>query len=130
MIDFIVRETPKSQGADNKSKRRWQERIRNAVPPESELLTGPLRLRIDYFFDGSENPPDTDNIIKPIQDALKETLYDDDNTVVDVCARSIDLHNLPTLEAVPPTLLRALDEPPEDFVFIQVTAVNRRLTFT
>ena len=43
------------------------------MPPEFETLHGPLRLRIDFFFDGMTNL-DTDNIIKPIQDALEDVL--------------------------------------------------------
>ena len=84
MIDFVVQGTPRSQQAKNK--KGWIERVQRAVPSTADLLEGPLRVRIDFFFRGSTDL-DTDNIIKPIQDALKEILYDDDETVVDVCAR-------------------------------------------
>ena len=126
MIDFVVRGTPKSQQAG--SSKRWQETVQDAAPPLSELLTGPLRLRIDFFFDGSTNL-DTDNIIKPIQDALEDIVYGDDETVVDVCARKIDLRSLPSLVAVSSTLLTALADPPGDFVYIRVAAADRRLKF-
>ena len=126
MIDFVVRGTPKSQQAG--SRKRWQETVKEAAPPVSELLTGPLRLRIDFFFDGSTNL-DTDNIIKPIQDALEDIVYDDDETVVDVCARKIDLRSLPSLVAAPSTLLMTLGEFPGDFVYIRVATTHRRLEF-
>lgn len=126
MVEFVVRGTPKSQQAG--SRKRWQEKVQRAAPPSSELLTGPLRLRIDFFFDGSAGP-DTDNIIKPIQDALEDIVYGDDETVVDVCARKIDLQRLPSLVAVSPTLLTALAEPSGDFVYIRVATAKRRLEF-
>ncbi len=127
MIDFIVQGTPKSQQA--RSKRRWQDKVRQAVPPRFELLGGPLRLRIDFFFNGSTNL-DTDNIIKPIQDALENTVYGDDDTVVDVCARKIDLRRLPQFDSTPITLASALAEPPSDFVYIRVATAHSRLGFS
>lgn len=127
MINFVVRGTPKSQQA--RSRQRWQAQVRQAVPTWVELMGGPLRLRIDFFFDGSTDL-DIDNIIKPIQDALKAVVYDDDKTVVDVCARKINLRYLPVLNATPPALLVALAEPPGDFVFIRVAASQGRLDFS
>lgn len=127
MIDFVVRGTPRSQQA--RSRKRWKDEVEDAVPPQFELLVGPMLLRIDFFFNGSTDL-DTDNIIKPIQDALENILYDDDEIVIDVCARKIDLRRLPSLVAAPSALLAALAEPPSDFVFIQVAAASRRLTFS
>lgn len=127
MIDFVVWGTPKSQNA--RARQRWQARVQNAAPPVSDLAAGPLRLRIDFFFDGSTNL-DTDNIIKPIQDALETIVYDNDKTVVDVCARKIDIRRLPALVAAPPAVSEALAEPASDFVFIRVAAAHRKLTFS
>ena len=128
MVDFVVRGTPRSQRSSN-SKKRWQQHVENAVPDLPKLLTGPLRVRIDFFFDGATDV-DTDNIIKPIQDALNNIVYKDDETVVDVCARKINLQDLPVLVAVPSVLLAALAEPSRDFVFIQVGAAQDRLAFS
>lgn len=102
--------------------------VQQAVPPKAVLLTGPLRLRIDFFFKG-ETQLDTDNIIKPIQDALKQFTYEDDETVTDVCSRKINLLQLPSILDAPPELLLALAEPPTDFVFIRVAAAHREMAF-
>ncbi len=107
----------------------WQGQVKEAVPYLPKLLTGPLKLRIDFFFDGATDL-DTDNIIKPIQDALNDVVYKDDETVVDVCARKIDLQHLPTLVAVPSSLLEALAEQTCDFVFVQVGGSQDRLAFS
>ncbi len=127
MIDFVVQGTPRSQQAKNK--KGWIERVQRAVPSTADLLEGPLRVRIDFFFRGSTDL-DTDNIIKPIQDALKEILYDDDQTVVDVCARKINLYRLPTILSVPDKLLRAFEDLSNDFVFVRVAPAHRSLAFT
>ncbi len=128
MVDFVVRGTPISQRSTN-AKKRWQQQVHDAAPDLPKLLTGPLRVRIDFFFAGATDV-DTDNIIKPIQDALEDAVYRDDKTVVDVCARSINLQDLPMMVAVPSVLLAALSEPPSDFVFIRVGAAQHRLAFT
>ena len=127
MVEFVVWGTPRSQQA--KRTGLWQEQVKKAVPCPPKLLTGLLRLRIDFFFDGATDL-DTDNIIKPIQDALIDVVYEDDNIVVDVCARKIDLQHLPTLVAVPKKLLEALAEQTRDFVFVQVGASQDRLAFS
>ena len=72
---------------------------------------------------------DTDNIIKPIQDALEAILYDDDKTVVDVCARKINLYELPTIVGAPDDLLPALDDWSSDFVFIRLAPAHRQVAF-
>ena len=127
MVDFVVRGTPISQRSKH-TKKLWQQQVQKAVPDLPKLLTGPLRVRIDFFFAAAPDA-DTDNIIKPIQDALKKVVYEDDKIVVDVCARSINLQDLPMMVAVPSVLLAALSEPSSDFVFIQVGAAQDRLAF-
>lgn len=127
MIDFIVRGTPKSQ--QSRSKSQWQDRVKQAVPSRLELLGGQLRLRIDFFFNGSTNL-DIDNIIKPIQDALENVIYADDKTVFDVCARKIDLQELPPFVSTPPALASALAGPSRDFVYIRVAQAHSRLEFS
>ena len=69
-------------------------------------------------------------LLPPLQDALETVVYDDDETVVDVCARKIDIRRLPALVAAPPAVSAALAEPARDFVFIRVAAAHHRLTFS
>jgi crossover junction endodeoxyribonuclease RusA len=60
-----------------------------------------LHLTLVYLCD--DEPPDTDNIIKPIQDALIGLVYENDSLVLDVeshrrfLSEPIDITNLPTL---------------------------------
>ena len=119
--------TPKSQQA--KRKNLWKKKVQTAAPSLPKMLTGPLRLRIAFFY-SIETNLDTDNIIKPIQDALEDIVYENDDVVVDVCARKIDLQHLPTIKAVPAVLLAALAKSSGDFVFVRVAAAEHGLAFS
>jgi hypothetical protein len=67
----------------------------------SPIQDANLQLTLVYLCD--DYPPDTDNIIKPIQDALVGLVYKDDRLVSDVDSHRrflsdpIDITNLPSL---------------------------------
>lgn len=84
------------------ARRFWQGRVRKAGedaahgrhPSRTDLLV----VRIAYFYVDSP-AGDLDNMVKPIQDALKEIAYADDSQVVDLVASmrrkgSTDLRSL------------------------------------
>lgn len=52
-----------------------------AMPNGAQLYAGPVRVVITYYHDGERPIVDTDNIIKPIQDALSGVVYVDDRQV-------------------------------------------------
>lgn len=126
-IEFVVWGTPKS--AQSKGPRdRWKAKVRRAAPAPTELLRGPLRLRIDFFFDGVTQL-DVDNIIKPIADALEEVIYDNDKTIVEVRARKFERSEAQLLSP-PAVLLQALDEKDsEPFVLVRVDPAPREASF-
>lgn len=127
MIEFVVEGTPRSLRAN--SRQQWQAKVQAAAPTQAALLVGPLRLRIDYFFEGTTDL-DADNIIKPIQDALQHVVYGDDETVVDVCSRKVDRLNPPPFISAPATLDNALNATTGDFVYIRVAAAHSEVTFS
>ena len=128
MISFVVRGTPRSHQA-KKSKKHWMQQVRESAPASAELLDGALRLRIDFFFEGVTDL-DSDNIIKPIQDALEEIIYMDDSSIVDVCSRKINRSAMPRLVDAPAPLLRTLAEDFDgDFVLIRVSNAFDQVTF-
>jgi crossover junction endodeoxyribonuclease RusA len=65
------------------------------------IETGDLELLLVYLFDLA--PPDTDNIVKPIQDALVGLVFSDDALIADVESHrrsligTFDLTRLPDL---------------------------------
>ncbi len=127
MIEFVVIGTPRRHKA--RSRPRWQATVKNAVPVRAGVLTGDLRLRIDFFF-AETTDLDADNIIKPIQDALEGIVYDDDEHVVDVCARKIDQQHLPPIIHPSIMLSDALAQKPGDFVYIRVAEAQPQVAFS
>lgn len=67
---------------------------------------------------------------KPIQDALKGIVYANDETVIDVCSRKINLQQLPPFGVAPATLQAALSKPRGDFVFIRIADAHPQLEFS
>lgn len=127
MIEFVVTGTPRSHRAGSKSQ--WQNTVRQAAPTQAALLAGPIRLRIDFFFEGTTDL-DADNIVKPIQDALQHVVYGNDETVVDVCSRKVDRLNPPPIISAPAALDNALNSTTGDFVYIRVAAAHPEVTFS
>ena len=119
-VDFVVPGKPRVQGS--KSKKRWMNEVRHSAPCSDDLLEGPLCLRIDYFFIG-ETDLDVDNMIKPIQDALKGCLYDDDRTIYEVHARKVNLNEC-DVDGAPDVLRSALDQS-DEFVYVRVARRGR-----
>ncbi|NJM11509.1 MAG: RusA family crossover junction endodeoxyribonuclease [Synechococcaceae cyanobacterium SM1_2_3] len=106
-FEFLIPQRPVSLQTRNRANlQAWKNFVRgeaqkvwnNSTPPVS---SPPLRLSIVYLCDRS--PADTDNIIKPIQDALVRLIFEDDCLVSDVDSHRrfldepIDLTNLPPL---------------------------------
>ncbi len=94
-FEFAVLGTPVSMQTRNRDRLRgWIRDVRAAavgrVPPGAEPVDFRVIITIVYYY--ADAPLDTDNMIKPIQDALKGVVYADDDQVTDVRAgvRSLD----------------------------------------
>jgi len=107
IIEFLIPKRPVSLQAKPKSKQEWKNFVRlhaennwTGLPP---IQDSQLRLTLVYLCD--ESPPDIDNIIKPIQDALIGLVYEDDSLIADVdshrrfLSEPLDLTKLPVLLA-------------------------------
>ena len=103
-IEFLI---PRRPVSTNNDKRR-QEWIRLVNKEAKKFWTGssPIKdanLQLTLIYLCRDNPPDTDNIIKPIQDALNKLVYEDDRLISDVeshrrfLSEPIDITNLPLL---------------------------------
>ena len=65
-----------------------------------------IHLTLVYLYDS--DPVDTDNIIKPIQDALVGLVYDDDLLITDVEAHRRPLTGTFDLTKCPPVLIQGI----------------------
>ena len=103
-FEFLIPKRPLSLQAKSKSLRAWKGYVKSVaaqVWPGPTVQTGNLQLTLVYLCD--ESPPDTDNIVKPIQDALVGLVFSDDSLVADVESHrrfldeTFDLTRLPSL---------------------------------
>ena len=94
LFDFVVLGTPLSQQAKNRSLVRWKVQVRDSAqakwPPNTPPVTCNVKITIMYYYDGVAL--DTDNMLKPIQDALIGLIYDDDGQVTDITAGKRDIN--------------------------------------
>lgn len=85
-FEFIIKGTPVSQQTRNKRRlREWKDTVRSSAqerwPGGESPLDQPVQIFAVYYYEGAAL--DTDNMIKPIQDALKGLIYSDDCVVTD-----------------------------------------------
>ena len=85
-FEFLIPRRPLSVNAKGYNLRLWKAYVHGEA---LKAWTGPplsgidLQLSLVYLYDGPA-PVDTDNIVKPIQDALTGLVYEDDQLVSDV----------------------------------------------
>jgi crossover junction endodeoxyribonuclease RusA len=104
-FEFLILKRPVSLQAKNRANlQAWKEFVRQEASKTWEgqiVKVGELHLTLVYLCDKS--PPDTDNIVKPIQDALVGLIFEDDSLVTDVESHrrfldaTFDLTDLPSL---------------------------------
>lgn len=89
-LEFVVFGTPIASQGSSDAKRFWKQRVSEAaratIPGGSPQPSfDSVVVRVAYFY---VNAPaaDLDNIVKPIQDALKGIGYFDDDQVIDLVA--------------------------------------------
>jgi crossover junction endodeoxyribonuclease RusA len=109
-FEFVVEGPPVSIRAAKKNARRyqrWVQTVRVAARKRwgiDPILLGrrvQVYLRVYY----TEVPPDVDNVIKPVLDALKTVVYDEDDCVFRVISEKHSLADDPVVTN--PTLLVA-----------------------
>ena len=104
MLEVLIPRRPLSLQANNRKLQQWKVFVRSEaekVWTEPTIHSGDLHVTIVYLC--GETPPDVDNIIKPIQDALRGLVYSDDAIVADV-----DSHRRPIVGTFDLTRLPAL----------------------
>ena len=86
-FEFLIGKRPVSLQAKKKSRLQdWKlfvnREARKAWTQGLPVEEIPLSITLVYLCD--ESPGDTDNIVKPIQDALRGVVYSDDSLIADV----------------------------------------------
>jgi crossover junction endodeoxyribonuclease RusA len=96
-FEFIVQGPPVSHQARNRALlQEWRDAVRDAArrrwPGAAPPVATPVQMTLVYFHDGLSVRIDTDNLVKPIQDALKGLVYVDDVWITDTRVRKTDLN--------------------------------------
>jgi hypothetical protein len=104
LFELLIPKRPVSLQAKRRGLQAWKafvhEHARKAWDGQT-VREGDLQFTVVYLCE--ESPPDTDNIVKPIQDALVGLVFSDDSLIADVeCHRrflnaTFDLTRLPAL---------------------------------
>lgn len=121
-FEFNVFGTPLSLGARYKS--RWQDTVRAAAAaalPRAPiwLLTDPIAVTI-YIFPDGRLVGDVDNRVKPILDAMSQTLYTDDELVERVVVQKFEPGAIYPFANPSAALVEAL-EAEKPVVYVKIT---------
>ncbi|MCY2935116.1 MAG: RusA family crossover junction endodeoxyribonuclease [Planctomycetota bacterium] len=107
IFEFLILRRPVSLQARNRANlQAWKSFVRdeaNRTWVGQTVQEGDLHLTLIYLCD--ESPPDTDNIIKPIQDALVGLVFEDDSLIADVESHRRFLDSTFDLTQLPPLVL-------------------------
>jgi hypothetical protein len=108
-FEFLIPRRPLSQQAKSSSLQVWKAFVRTearkawAGPP---LQVGDFQITLIYLC--TEAPPDIDNIIKPIQDALVGLVFVDDSLICDVDGHRRFLDGVFDITRLPKLLLSGI----------------------
>lgn len=120
MITIIVKGRPVSINSSSKNKARWK----NIIIAEARKVCaapvndGNLSITITFFYRAVPDF-DTQNICKPICDALTGVAYNDDNQITKHNSRRVDLNSSFTIENPDPKVTETLADG-EEFVCITI----------
>src|SRR4026209_2153451 len=118
MIEFAVMGTPLSQQASSGRKAAWKSQVAGEATGASTFgYICPLRVTLAYFC--PVLGVDIDNIVKPILDAMKGILYQDDRRIVQVHSLAIEFADAARIANVTTAIAAGLAGG-GDFVLVRV----------
>ncbi|MEH1887236.1 RusA family crossover junction endodeoxyribonuclease [Nostoc sp.] len=132
-FEFIVDGPPVSQQARKRGKgnrlQDWKKTVRQEAEKywssEQKTATGLVMLQITYFYDSDQM--DVDNIVKPIQDAIKGLAYEDDKQVSDLVVRKRNLSGNFRIENMTPILAEGFARGNEFLHIVIIDAPNQEV---
>ena len=121
-FEFLILRRPVSLQARNRANlQAWKSFVRqeaNKTWNGQIVDQGDLHLTLVYLCD--ESPPDTDNIVKPIQDALVGVVFADDSLIADVESHRRFLNSTLDLTQLPPLVLAGIAAQ-EECVYVRIS---------
>ena len=124
-FEFIVLGLPVGLQAKSQRKNAWKARVLGAATAywnqRSSPLVQSLQVTIVHYY-ATTTIGDTDNLVKPILDALNGLVYVDDSSVTDVICRRRRIDTTYDFDQVPYILLDGLTSGADDFIYVVVEA--------
>jgi len=120
---FAVVGIPASSQGSTESKRRYQRLVAQEATRSVPNPVGQeekVKVEIDWFSEGFENKPDSDNIAKPIIDALKGIVFADDRQVQSHVVRKHDTLGVMHFHREPLSIIEPLLDGSNDYAFIRI----------
>jgi crossover junction endodeoxyribonuclease RusA len=121
-FDFVIPKRPVSlQTRKTANLQAWKQYVRNEA---KKTWTGKIfadkdiQLTLVYLY--NSDPVDTDNIIKPIQDALIGLVYEDDSLITDVSSHRRSLFETFDFTIFPSPLVQGIKQGVE-CVYVKVS---------
>jgi Holliday junction resolvase RusA-like endonuclease len=123
-FEFVIEGPPVSQQTRRRARRQaWVDELRRKAMPRWPVgeppTTGAISVAITHIFVGVAG--DLDNLAKPVLDALKGLVYEDDRQVTDLTVRKRDLARGLRAEVGWPEFLKMLNRGGE-FLHVLVQA--------
>lgn len=91
-LECVLYGVPATLQSANARIEQWKSYVKDALRERRGSGTSclphgvPVRVRVRYYFAGQLADRDTDNILKPILDAAKGVIYQDDRQVIEACS--------------------------------------------
>ena len=130
-FEMIMEQAPVSSQTRRRQRfHEWRqdlERAARLVWDTETPVAVPVLVKITYFFDGT--PVDVDNIPKPILDALKGLVFQDDSQVYDLLCRKRNRADNLRIEGPSQDLLDALNNSRQVLHIKVTTAQNQEIVF-
>ena len=123
-FEFLIPKRPVSLQTRQRSKLQdWQAFVRAEASKTwvGTPYSGNVHLTLVYLYD--TDPVDTDNIIKPIQDALIGLVYEDDSLVTDVESHRRSLSDTFDVALCPSLLVRGIISG-SDCVYVRINSAK------
>lgn len=97
------------QTKDKQRLRDWKGKVRHVAEAcwSPEPVGGYVKVTITHYYDaqhGEEGVPDSDNIVKPVRDALNGVIYVDDYQITDFVSRRRNLNGSFRIRGISSTL--------------------------
>ncbi|MGN2673459.1 RusA family crossover junction endodeoxyribonuclease [Aliivibrio fischeri] len=123
LLEFLIPRRPVSlQTSNRENLRAWKAYVSEVASENwsQGIIQDGTDLKVTLVYLCDDLPPDVDNIIKPIQDAMVGVVYEDDIQISDVDSHRRYLSDTIVVTGLPQILVDAVSNG-EEAVYVKVT---------